>query len=82
MRIQQPRLVVQHAGVRIFELNFGVLRRFHLRPGKHHAAFETLRKEVVMAGLTVITQDFEGEVFLVGQIDLNARKPNNVNEFR
>jgi hypothetical protein len=35
-----------------------------------------------MAGLTVIAQDFKGKVFLVGQIDLNARKPNGVNKFR
>ena len=35
-----------------------------------------------MAGLAVIAENFEGEVFLVGQIDLNARKPNGVNEFR
>jgi hypothetical protein len=35
-----------------------------------------------MAGLTVVTQNFESEVFLVGQIDLNATKPKRVSIFR
>ena len=36
----------------------------------------------LVEGLPVVAEDLERGVFLVSQIDLNARKPNCVNEFR
>src|ERR1022692_1388373 len=82
VRVEQPGLVAQHAGVGFLELYFAVLGRLHLGAGEHHAALEALQQEIVVEGLPVVAEDLERGVFLVSQIDLNARKPNCVNEFR
>src|ERR1035441_8004315 len=82
MGVEQPGFVAQDAGVGFLELDFAVLGGLHLGAGEHHAALEALQQEIVVEGLPVIAEDLESGVFLVSQIDLNARKPNCVNEFR
>ena len=47
-------------GVGFLELDLAVLGGLHLGAGEHHAALEPLQQEIVVEGLAVIAEDFEG----------------------
>src|SRR5215831_10176801 len=57
--VDQPRLIVEHGGISILELDLAVLGGFHLCTGEDHAGLEAVHEKIVMACLPVVTQDFQ-----------------------
>src|SRR5437588_9244959 len=81
MRIQQPGFIAFDGGIAFPELDLARFGGFHLGAGQHHACFEPVHQEVVMAGLAIVTQNFEFSLFswqTWPQITLNTETPLRV----
>ena len=59
VRVQQPSLVAGHLGEAVLQLNSAVLGRLNFGPGERKTGFKPLQQMVVVAGVTIIAQDFD-----------------------
>src|SRR5262249_1775726 len=66
--VEEPCLAVQDIGISILQLDLAVLGGFHLGPREYHAGLKSVEKKVIVAGGSVVAEDFEGRIFLVSQI--------------
>src|SRR5580658_9897988 len=80
--VEEPGFVADYRGVSVLELDLGVFGGLDFGTGKDHPRLETVHKEVVMARLAVVTENFKAAVFLGQFFALNTRKPKLVKEVR
>ena len=59
VRIHQPSFISRNFAEGFLELDLPVLGRLDLGSGQNHTGFETIGKEVIVAGGPVIAQDLD-----------------------
>ena len=72
--LNQPSLPLQDGGIRFLKLNFAVFGRLDFGPGQHDPGFIPFHQEVVMTGLPVVAQDFQGGVFFSQRVEPQFRQ--------
>ena len=80
VRVQQPSLVAGHLREAILQLNPAVFGRLNLRSSERETGFKPLQQMVVVAGLTIVAQNFNfrlhgGLFFCTPRSESTLRQP-------
>ena len=62
VRVHQPRLVLNHLGVALFQLHFSRLGGLHFRAGQNHSGLISFKQMVGVGRVTVVAQNFDARL--------------------